>query len=122
MKILFPLLLILSLKSFGQVGEEQLSAEKYARDVIKEISNNESYKPFSDTLIPDKQTAMAVAEPILFKFYGKALVSSEKPYKCYLVDGYWYVHGSLPKGAVGGVFEIFISAKDGRIIRLTHGK
>ena len=96
--------------------------EKNARQAIKKALADKDNKPFYDTLIKDKQTAIAVAEPILFNTYGKKNIRDQKPYECYLIDGYWYVSGTLPKGWRGGVFEIIISSKDGKIIKLTHGK
>jgi len=96
--------------------------EQNAREAIKSAIADKDYNPFYDTLIKDKETAIAVAEPILFKIYGKKNIIDEKPYECYLIDGYWYMSGTLRKGWKGGVFEIIISSKDGRVIKLIHGK
>ena len=96
--------------------------EQNAKEAVRKAIADKDYKPFYDTLITDKQTAIAVAEPILFKIYGKKNIVDERPYECYLIDGYWYISGTLPKGWTGGVFEIIVSSKDGRIIKLTHGK
>ena len=96
--------------------------EKNARQAIKEAINNKNYKPFYDTLITDREMAIEIVEPILFKIYGKENIVSERPYECYLIEGYWYICGTLPKDWKGGVFEIIISSKDGKVIELTHGK
>jgi NTF2 fold immunity protein len=95
--------------------------EKNAKQAIKEAIKDKA-KPFYDTLIKNKETAIAIAEPILFDIYGKKDIINERPYECYLIDGYWYISGTLPKDWLGGVFEIIINAKDGKIIKLTHGK
>src|SRR5437762_11415059 len=106
-------ILILSFDSYGQDFKGRtVLGEANARQAVKNALIDESYRPFYDTLIKDKQTAISVAEPILFKIYGKQNIVSERPYECYLVDGYWYISGTLPKGWVGGVFEIIIGAKD----------
>jgi hypothetical protein len=96
--------------------------EKNARQAIKKALTDKDNKQFYDTLIKDKQTAIAVAEPILFKIYGKKNITDQKPYECYLIDGYWYICGTLSKGWLGGVFEIIISSEDGKVIKLIHGK
>jgi len=75
----------------------------------------------SDTLIRDKETAISIAEIILFKIYSKALITSERPYECYLIDGYWFLRGTLPKNFTGDVFEVIMRAKDGSIVKMTHG-
>ena len=96
--------------------------EQHAKDAIKKAIEKIDEKPFYDTLIKDEETAIAVVEPILFKNYGKKNIINERPYECYLVDRYWYISGTLPKGWKGGVFEIIISSKNGQIIKLIHGK
>jgi hypothetical protein len=96
--------------------------EQNAKKAIKKAVVDKDYKPFYDTLITDKTTAIAVAEPILFKIYGKKNIIDERPYECYLINGYWYISGTLPKNRKGGVFEIIINSKDGKVIKLIHGK
>jgi hypothetical protein len=73
-------------------------------------------------LITDKETAIAMAEPLLFKIYGKEEIESERPYEVYLIDGYWYISGTLPKGYLGGTFIIIINSINGEVIRLIHEK
>jgi hypothetical protein len=75
-----------------------------------------------DTVIKDKQTAISVSEAILFKIYGKDKIISERPYEIYFIDGFWILEGTLPDNMVGGTFLIIIKAKDGQVIKLTHGK
>ena len=114
---------MMPLLSCGQnPNERMIMGEQNARQAIKNAIDDKEYKPFYDTLIKDKVTAIAVAEPILYKIYGKKNIIDERPYECYLIDGYWYICGTLPKGWKGGVFEIIISSKDGRTIKLIHGK
>ena len=73
-------------------------------------------------MIKSPSIAVAIAEPILFDLFGKAQILQEKPYEVYLINGYWYISGTIPKGWKGGGFEIIFSAKDGKIIRVTHYK
>lgn len=114
---------MMPLLSCGQnPNERMIMGEQNARQAIKKAIEDKEYKPFYDTLIKDKVTAIAVVEPILFKIYGKKNIVNERPYECYFIDGHWYISGTLPKGWHGGVFEIIISAKDGGVIKLIHGQ
>jgi len=121
MKYALTLLFLLPLSTLAQYKE--------AREIIRDALADKTGKQIVvDKVIPDVQTAIAVAEPILFKIYGKDQILSEKPYNTSLVDGYWMLSGSLPKSnssgtySLGGTFFIILAAKDGRIIKLTHYK
>jgi hypothetical protein len=62
---------------------------------------------------------VAVWEPI----YGAAKIAEEKPYNATLAEGAWTVEGTLPKRyKKGGVALAEISKRDGRILRVAHGK
>ena len=120
--ILILAAVILPLSFFGQNYKNRtVIGEDSAKQTIKNILNDGGYKSSPDTLIRDKETAISIAEIMLFKSYGKATISTERPYECYLVDGYWFLRGTLPKNFTGDVFEMIMSAKDGRIIKMTHG-
>jgi len=96
--------------------------EGNAREQLQEALKGEG-QPFTwDTLIKSPSTAIAMAEPVLFDIFGKEQTLKEKPYEVYLIDGYWYISGTIPKGSLGGAFEIILSAKNAEIIRLTHYK
>jgi hypothetical protein len=82
-------------------------------------------------MVPDKETAIAIADIILSKIYGKANIQREKPFNVKLKQDvkpkgdFWQVTGSLPKPppglvATGGVAVIEIYKKDGRIRRVFH--
>src|ERR1700722_7224693 len=121
MKYLLTCLILLPLFSFGQrLTKGEIQAY---RDIIREALNNKAIKPVCvDKVIPDKETAVAVAEPILFRIYGKDQIIHEQPYVANLVDGYWILNGTLPEGWVGGTFLIVLSARDGKVVRLIHTK
>jgi hypothetical protein len=72
--------------------------------------------------VKNEQAAIALALNAWTPIYGKKNIDREKPYVAELKQGVWYVHGSLPDGWVGGVAEAWISQKDGKIIRIIHGK
>lgn len=72
-------------------------------------------------VIPDAETAKQVAEVIFNRFYDPTSVQMEKPFNVHLQDGVWIVMGTMPKGLLGGVAEIWINKSDGRVIHLFHG-
>lgn len=51
----------------------------------------------SPPLVRDKETAIKIAEAILFPLYGKDEIEKERPYNVTLRDGYWYLSGSMPE-------------------------
>jgi len=120
--ILILAAVILPIAFFGQnYRNRAVVGEDSARQMVKNILTDSADKLSSDTLIRDKDMAISMAELLLYKSYGKALIAGEKPYECYLIDGYWFLRGTLPKNSTGDVFEMIMSAKDGRIIKMTHG-
>ena len=125
MKYLLTCLILLPLFSFGQrLTKAEIQAD---REMIKEALHGGATKQILvDQVIPDKATTIAVVEPILFRIYGKEHIIVERPYRIDLVDGYWIVSGTLKaplgKDVVGGTFLIILSAQDGHVIKLTHGK
>jgi hypothetical protein len=120
--ILIMAAVILPLSFFGQNYKNRaVIGEDSAKQTIKNILNDGSDKLSSDTLIRDKETAISIAEIMLFKSYGRATITTERPYECYLINGYWFLRGTLPKNYNEDVFEIIMSAKDGRVIKMTHG-
>ena len=73
-----------------------------------------------DARITNCEKAIAVAEPVLFKTYGKENILGERPYHCEKVGGEWRLSGSLPEGYDGGVFSISLSELDGHVIHMIH--
>jgi len=71
--------------------------------------------------VPDKATALKIAIAIWLPIYGNEIYK-EQPFNAVLKDEVWTVTGSLPKGSIGGVALIRIQKKDGKILRVIHGK
>jgi hypothetical protein len=89
-------------------------------------SQEHNYKP-PEGYVPDEETAIRIAVAVWTPIYGKQKIEEEKPYRATLINGIWYVRGSLPRppnGMVraGGVAEAEINKDDGRIIRISHGR
>ena len=80
-----------------------------------------TYRP-PEGYVPDAKTATRIAVAVWSPIYGDKQIQSEKPYHASLKHGTWTVTGSLPVGFVGGVALAEISKKDGRVLRVIHGK
>ncbi len=87
-------------------------------------------------LVPDKATAIKIADAVLVKMYGERTIRRERPLVATLEGDVWTVQGTFrppvssgtPKkdvaalDAKGGVALIEISKIKGCILRVTHGK
>lgn len=74
-------------------------------------------------LVSSEQTAVAIAEAIMFPIYGEECIRMQSPYSvCLINNKYWKVCGNLPAGAIGGTFYIIINKSDGQILYGWHGK
>ena len=108
--------------SFQDPHDHDTMGQALARKQINDLFKGKGQHFTWDTLIKSTSTAIAIAEPLLFDIFGKKQILEERPYEVYLIDGYWYLSGTIPKDSKGGAFEMIFSAKDGKIIRLTHYK
>ena len=81
--------------------------------------------PF-DTLIKNKELALAIAEPILFNVFGKKDIESKLPYHCELSNGNWSIWVSPTQKdnviVFGGTNGIIMRAINGEIISLIRTK
>jgi hypothetical protein len=75
--------------------------------------------------VPDAATAIAIGRATLIPIYGKGILS-EEPFTAKRNGDVWTVSGTLhcgtpdPHACVGGAAEVKLSAKDGRILHVTH--
>lgn len=119
---LFYSLLVLPLQAQSRDTRIVLG-EAHARERIEEVVKHPD--DFSDTnafLLNSPTLAVATVEPLLFATYGERNIVRQRPYEMYLLNGYWYITGTIPKGSKGGGFEIILSASNARIVCLTHYK
>ena len=84
-------------------------------------SDEVTYMP-TGGYVPDEATAIAIAKAIWIPIYGKEKIESEAPFVATLKENAWHVQGTLPKGYRGGTAEAVISKRDGKILRVIHGK
>ena len=119
-------LLGMSLSSYAQSLKERSTGglESAKRELQEALNNKSQHNVVADDklLLRDKVMATQVVEPMLFRIYGKESIIRQRPYEIYLIDHYWVMSGTLPKGQDGGVFLIIVDARNSEIIRLTHGK
>jgi hypothetical protein len=82
-----------------------------------------NYSPAAG-LVPTADVARKIAEAVWTPIYGKEHIEEEKPFHAVLTNNeVWVVQGSLPKGyTVGGTAYIEINKRDGRILKVIHGK
>src|SRR5437870_1934480 len=74
-------------------------------------------------LVPDRETAVKIAEAILFRIYSEDEIERERPYRVELRNGVWEIRGSMPKSEYpvqGGTFFITILQADGRVLSIGH--
>jgi hypothetical protein len=72
--------------------------------------------------VPDQKMAVRIAVAVWSPIYGERKIARQKPYKAELRGGVWHVHGSISRFLHGGVAEIEIDQKSGKILRVWHGK
>ena len=74
--------------------------------------------------VPTADVAKKIAEAVWAPIYGKEHIEEEKPFQAVLTNNeVWVVQGSLPKRFdMGGTAYIEINKRDGRILKVTHGK
>jgi PBP1b-binding outer membrane lipoprotein LpoB len=124
MKYLLLIFLAFTINSCAQ-NNRLILGEKYAKEELEAVLANKS----EDNLVDNKEltvknsnTAIKIAEAILFEIYGKANIEEQKPYEKYLIKDYWVILGTLPKGSLGGTFLIIIDARNAQVLKIIHGK
>jgi hypothetical protein len=124
LKITFITLIFISLTSCGQTKTDRTKlGVEYAKSELKEALLNKTEKQILvEKVITDKETAVIIAETILFKIYGKDNIIKQRPYEINQIDNYWVLNGTLPRNMLGGTFLIILNSTNGQIIKLTHGK
>jgi len=89
--------------------------------LINRCEGNSTSNPDIDGYIPDEETAIKIAEAIWLPIYGEK-INDEKPYHAILQnDSIWIVEGTL-HSELGGVVRAEIQKKDGKVLKIIHGK
>ena len=116
-KIVFSLLTFLFIGFIANAQKREKDDSVYAATVVKKIGSKKV------SLDLNKKDAQEIAETALFKIYGEATITKEKPYHAVKSGNYWVFFGSMDcTDCKGGVFEIVINARNGRVEYYMHGK
>ena len=100
---------------------DYINLEPRIQPVIEGYGIDEAYRR---GMVPDKETAIKIAESIWYPIYGSHIYT-ELPFEADLEgDSVWTVHGTFPHGEgwVGGCAKIRIRKKDSSIIYVAHQK
>ncbi|MBR5673492.1 MAG: hypothetical protein IKW97_03750 [Muribaculaceae bacterium] len=98
---------------------DYINLEPRTQPVIEGYGIDEAYRR---GMVPDKETAIKIAESIWYPIYGSHIYT-ELPFEADLEgDSVWTVHGTFPHGEgwVGGCAKIRIQKKDASIIYVIH--
>ena len=71
-------------------------------------------------VVANKETAIRIAEAILFPVYGESAIRGQQPYQVTLKDGKWIVDGTVRPGFAGGSFHIIILQRDARVVKIGY--
>jgi hypothetical protein len=71
-------------------------------------------------LVPDKETAIKIAEVVLFRLYTEPEIIWQRPYAVKLENDVWLISGTMPHDMMGSVFKIAISKQTGEVLHLEH--
>jgi hypothetical protein len=70
--------------------------------------------------VPDKETAIKIAEVVLFRLYTEPEIIWQRPYRVKLENDVWFISGTMPHDMMGSVFKIAISKQTGAVLHLEH--
>jgi hypothetical protein len=127
--VLLVLATLISCKKNHKEVHQKENNMSIAKDWVKVDSayaefrsrNLEPSNGVTKDIVPNEETAMKIAEVILFSIYGQNIYNS-RPYCIELKKGVWIIEGTLPKKYKGGVPYIEIQKKDGKVLKVMHGK
>lgn len=100
----------------------------YLNDTLFHTSkkqDNSRFSPFriEKGVIPNASAAAKIAYDYIFAIYGEYEAIKEQPYHIRLINGQtWEVNGYLSPNAVGGVFNIALDKRTGKILYISHEK
>ncbi len=97
---------------------EPTNSKYLAEHVARIVNRKEPPLMPKAGVLPDEKTALEVGLKILARRYSSLRVALQKPFRAFLVDGYWVISGSTPENQYGGGLEIILSQKDGRVVSI----
>src|SRR5690606_23636321 len=97
------LLAIINTSCAQEKNDRLILGEKYAKEVLEEtLKNNNGHNIVDNktTIIKNNETAIKIAETILFEIYGQNNIVKQKPYEIYNIKNYYVISGTLPHNYV----------------------
>ncbi|WP_299242418.1 NTF2 fold immunity protein [uncultured Aquimarina sp.] len=122
--ILVVIFILTTCLTYSQDDNEhrRISKEQAENIINQTLKDSTLHNVIGNKEILTSEKVIKFSEFILFDIYGKENIEKQKPYDVFLIDQYWLIGGTLPKGSLGGTFTMIIDSRDYKIIRLTHGK
>jgi NTF2 fold immunity protein of polymorphic toxin system component len=123
--ILIPIFILTTYLSYSQENNDHWRmTNEQAKSIVKETLKDLTLHNVigNKSILTTEKKVIEFAKFILFDIYGKKNIVNQKPYDVFLIDEYWLISGTLPKGTLGGTFMMMIDSKNYKIVRLTHGK
>lgn len=104
-----------------RIGSAQTPAPTSSPTRDQETALSEYQVPLpKEGLVPDKETAIKIAEAVLFRLYGKEEIVWQRPYEVKLENDVWFISGTMKHEMMGTVFNIAISRQTGEIVHLQY--
>ncbi|SHM49242.1 YbbC/YhhH family protein [Flavobacterium chilense] len=122
LKVLIVLVLILIFNCCSHAKPGGDNAEFELKDALKGDPSQDNVVDNKKLLIKNNETAIKIAEPILFGIYGEDQIEDQKPYEIHLIDNYYVINGTLMWGEQGGTFLIIIDGRNAKVLKITHYK
>ena len=102
---------------FTSASCQSVKKNKVTEDFIErefkaaEANETQDYVLWDEKLVlPNKDVAIKVAEPILFLIYGEKDILGQKPYNALLRENKWIITGTV-HSTKGGSFLLFLTQK-----------
>ena len=103
--------------------DKQFAGKDFAKKELDRFLNDSTSNLLrGHILIQDRQQLISIAEPILFRIYGKEKILNERPYEIYLFEDCWVMMGTLKKESKGGNFSFAINRITGEVKGICHWK
>lgn len=110
---------VITLLYINKIGNDTVPVTKD----IEYIDENTDYYYNDGDDVPDAETAMKVAQPILCKIFGYENIRIRQPFSIQLInDSIWYIKGSVPKKYNGGDIYVKMSKKNATIYEICGEK
>ena len=119
------LFLFISVTAYSQnYTDRSLAGEAKAKEHLKKtLADPKVDNMVGDNivLIDDKETALSIAEVILFKIYGKEEMKKQKPFEIYKDQSHWIIMGTLPNTAFGSTALCILDSRNAKIVKVHYG-